>query len=85
MSVISERTLYLSSEDLSSFGDSRIININVPTQLTNYKNTNKLKMRTHTGESPTIIDDFLLACDYTVHWPSSLMIAIRWVTTEYCL
>ncbi len=44
MSVISERTLYLSSEDLSSFGDSRIININIPTQLTNYKNTSKLKI-----------------------------------------
>jgi len=44
MNAISERTLYLSSEDLSTTGDSRIININVPTQLTNYRNTNRLKI-----------------------------------------
>ena len=44
MNVISERTLYLSSEDLSTSGDSRILDINVPTQLTNYRNTNRLKI-----------------------------------------
>ena len=44
MNVVSTRCLYLSSEDMSSGDSSRIININVPTQLTNYPTNSRLKL-----------------------------------------
>lgn len=47
MSVISTRTLFLSSEDNSN-GDARVLQMNVPTQLTNYRTQSKLRMTLNT-------------------------------------
>ena len=47
MSVISTRTLFLSSEDNSN-GDSRVLQMNIPTQLTNYRAQTKLRLTLNT-------------------------------------
>ena len=47
MSVISTRTLFLSSEDNSN-GDSRVLQINIPSQLLNYRAQTKLKLTLNT-------------------------------------
>jgi len=47
MSVISTRTLFLSSEDNSN-GDARVLQMNIPTQLTNYRAQTKLRLTLNT-------------------------------------
>jgi len=47
MSIISTRTLFLSSEDNSN-GDARVLQMNVPTQLTNYRAQTKLRLTLNT-------------------------------------